>query len=306
MMTNASLIPVENLKPYKIKWRSQIHATCKRDHMLSVQRKLPLGRWHVLSTFYVSQASGQYRPAIHPYKITIVKAYDQNKVQFHLVDSSGKDLACCLRGKYVEQLKAYDEREQPLICLIRFANISEVQLTNAFDAFIVYLDPTMEEALHFKEKEIVLQEDDCNHLEIKMISKLFVANQLHLIVRDDTETCKLMLFNTVAKTIVGHEAVDLWDDSYDEVIVTYGAETFKVLEVWCGDKILKVESQSEPTSMIDTSSSTMSSCDVLMLEENSHNESEECKTPFSKRKEEDDDLPYIASTSKKLCTSIKM
>ena len=41
--------------------------------------------------------------------------------------------------------------------------------------------------------------------------------KLHLIVRDDTETCKLLLLNTVAKTIVGHEAVDLWDDSYDVV-----------------------------------------------------------------------------------------
>ena len=41
--------------------------------------------------------------------------------------------------------------------------------------------------------------------------------KLHLIVRDDTEACKLMSLNTVAKTIVGHEAVDLWDGSYDEV-----------------------------------------------------------------------------------------
>ena len=44
--------------------------------------------------------------------------------------------------------------------------------------------------------------------------------------------------------------------------VTNGAETFKVLEVWSGNEILQVESQSEPNSMIGTSSSTMSSCDV--------------------------------------------
>ena len=30
--------------------------------------------------------------------------------------------------------------------------IGEVKITNAFDASIVYLDPTMEEALKFKEK----------------------------------------------------------------------------------------------------------------------------------------------------------
>lgn len=37
-----------------------------------------------------------------------------------------------------------------------------------------------------------------------------------------------------------------------------------------------------------------------MLEGNSQNESEECITPFPKRKEEDADLPDISSTSKKL------
>ncbi|CAN6839466.1 unnamed protein product, partial [Brassica oleracea var. botrytis] len=46
-------------------------ATCKRNHILSVQRKLPLGKWRVLTMFSVSQASGQYRPTSHPYKITI-------------------------------------------------------------------------------------------------------------------------------------------------------------------------------------------------------------------------------------------
>ncbi|XP_013658519.1 replication protein A 70 kDa DNA-binding subunit-like [Brassica napus] len=504
-MTNAILNPVKTLKPYKTKWRSQvkllhswrqnisfggetlqmvltdergekIHATCKRNHIQSVQRKLPLGKWRVLTTFTVSQASGQYRPTTHPYKMTIsdetvitnsdiieddiflslakyediidgtlkthflidvmgkivslepvqtvqVKGEDRKKIQFRLVDSSGKDIACCMWGKYAEQLETYVEREQPLICLIRFAKISfyrgEVQITNAFDASIVYLDPTMEEALKFKEKlmedelplslsekrngkkEVVLQEEDWNGLEIKTISELFVANQvenckiicsieaidtdwswfyfghkgckhraikigkivpsrsnndnkqlwhcgkcqanitevvpvfkLHLIVRDDTETCKLMLLNTVGMTIVGHEVVDLWDGSYDEIEdpdllpepirdlvgksfcfgisvssdnVTNGAETFKVLEVWSGDKNLQVESQSEPNSMIGTSSSTMSSCDVLMLEVASHNESEECKTPFTKRKEEDADFPDKTSTSKKLCrASIKV
>lgn len=49
----------------------KISATCKRNNVLSVQRKLPLGKWRVLTTFSVSQASGQYRPTTHPYKMTI-------------------------------------------------------------------------------------------------------------------------------------------------------------------------------------------------------------------------------------------
>ncbi|XP_013658329.1 replication protein A 70 kDa DNA-binding subunit-like [Brassica napus] len=233
MSNNASLTPVKDLKPFKTKWRSQvkvlhswlqntgfggetlqmvltdeqgekISATCKRNHILSVQRKLPLGKWRVLTTFSVSQASGQYRPTSHPYKITIsdetvisnsdlieysiflslpryediidgtlktnflidvmgkivslepvqtiqVKGQERKKVQFRLLDANGKDLACCLWGKYAEKMEAYVEREQPLICLIRVL-IGEVQITNAFDASIVYLDPTMEKALQFKEK----------------------------------------------------------------------------------------------------------------------------------------------------------
>lgn len=43
-----------------------------------------------------------------------------------------------------------------------------------------------------------------------------------------------------------------------------------------------------------------------MLEDNSQNGSEECKTPFPKRKEGDADLPDISSTSKKLCKTIKV
>ncbi|KAH0929312.1 hypothetical protein HID58_015039, partial [Brassica napus] len=291
--------------------------------------------------------------SLEPVQTVQVKGEDRKKVQFRLVDSSGKDISCCLWGKYAEQLESYVECEQPLICLIRFAKISfyrgEVQITNAFDASIVYLDPTLKETLQFKEK---LMEDN---LPLSLIEKrngkkertgmilrsrqylnsfLQIRFKLHLIVRDDTETCKLMLLNTVGMTIVGHEAVDLWDGSNDEIEdpdqlpepirdlvgksfcfgisvssdnVTNEAETFKVLEVWFGNEILQVESQSEPNSMIGTSSSTMSSCDVLFLEDASHNESEECKTPFTKRKEEDADLPDKTSTSKKLCrASIKV
>ncbi|KAF3540362.1 hypothetical protein F2Q69_00018817 [Brassica cretica] len=164
--------------------------------------------------------------SLEPVKTVQVKGQDRKVVQFRMVDSRFAKI-CFYRG--------------------------EVQIRNAFDASIVYLDPTMEEALLFKEKlledelplaviekkngkrEVVLQEDDWKDLEIKMISELFVANQ----------------------TIIGHDAVDLWDGSYDEVEdpellpepikeivgksfcfgisvsddnVTNGADTFRVLE----------------------------------------------------------------------------
>ena len=38
-----------------------------------------------------------------------------------------------------------------------------------------------------------------------------------MVVKDDTETCSLMLLGSVAKSIVGVKADDLWDGSYGEV-----------------------------------------------------------------------------------------
>lgn len=87
-------------------------------------------------------------------------------------------------GKYAEQFEPFidDNNVENLICLIRFAKISfyqgisilkmkyylrikfifyfdikvylfvgEVQITNAFDASLVILNPTMKEAIEFKE-----------------------------------------------------------------------------------------------------------------------------------------------------------
>ncbi|KAG2274416.1 hypothetical protein Bca52824_056971 [Brassica carinata] len=99
MMTNAILNPVKTLKPYKTKWRSQvkllhswrqntsfggetlqmvltdergekIHATCKRNHIQSVQRKLPSGNG-VFSQRYRFPSIRPISPTTHPYKMTI-------------------------------------------------------------------------------------------------------------------------------------------------------------------------------------------------------------------------------------------
>uniref|UniRef100_A0A0D2ZVR4 Replication factor A C-terminal domain-containing protein n=1 Tax=Brassica oleracea var. oleracea TaxID=109376 RepID=A0A0D2ZVR4_BRAOL len=151
--------------------------------------------------------------------------------------------------------------------------------------------------------------------------------KLHVVVKDDTETCSLMLLGSVAKSIVGVKADDLWDGSYGEKIRRYyqnlsviwwespsvlgclstlhnfssGSATFLVLEVCSGDKVVSIESGSEAISEMGTTSSTMSSGGVLLLDSSS---SEDPKTPYSKRKEDDADLPDLTSTSKKLCTKV--
>ncbi|KAF8093646.1 hypothetical protein N665_0381s0006 [Sinapis alba] len=351
--------------------------------------------------------------------VLTVKAQGQDKkrVQFRLIDSQGNDLACCLWGSYAEQIEAIiDEcKDRTIVCLIRFAKISffrgEVQITNAFDASRLYINPTEPEVVELTER---LSDDhlllspfdkstgkkdgkriqyDWGEAEIRQISEVNAANQvevckiectieaidtdwawfyfgcnrhnkrvnkipkvdyekmskidkpmfrcevcnanvtnvspkfkLHLVVKDDTDSCNLMLLGSVAKSIIGISADDLWDGSYGDIEdpeilpepiralvgksfcfglsicsdnVTNGSSTFLVLEVCSGDKLMSIETDSEALSDMGTASSTMSSAGVLMLDTNSP---EDPKTPFSKRKEDDVDLPDLTSTSKKLCT----
>ncbi|KAF8115130.1 hypothetical protein N665_0030s0164 [Sinapis alba] len=329
-------------------------------------------------------------------RIIQVKNEERKRIQFRIRDNSGNDLACCLWGSYAEQLENHVQQSnlQNNVCLLRFAKINEfrdeIQITNAFDATILDLNPTMADAIDFKEKmkddplplalttkkqerrEIISVADDWNDVGISLISELFgiteiiktkivctvtaidtnwawyyigckrcshivsmltgngvrtdnplfrcnkcrtnVSNvepkfKLHLIVHDKSGTCNIMLLGSVAKTIIGSEAVELWDGSYEDVITTCsdGTDIFKVSEVWSGDIIQKIESHSEPVSQIEGGSSSLSSGGVLTLKGNT-DENSECSTPLSKRKGNESDLPEeFTSTSKKICpTAIKL
>ncbi|KAF8118672.1 hypothetical protein N665_0003s0047 [Sinapis alba] len=343
-----------------------------------------------------------------------VKGEERKRVQFRLCEKSGNEVACC---------HIAESKDQTIICLIRFAKISEfrgeLQITNAFDASVLMLNPTMEEAIDFKqqmnkvdlplallgnsdEKKIMKQNvDDWNAVDIKCISEILLADEvesykiictieainmdwgwyyfgcnkhnrrvtkvgrngsqnhvqsdkplfycdlchsntsnislkykLHVLVKDDTGSSELMLLDTVATTIIGDKAVDSWDGSYAEIEdpdilpipiknvvgksfcfglsittdnVTKGSSTFKVSEVWSGDHIHIIESLSEPVSLIETSSSTMSTSEVYLIDHNKENSSENVSTPFSKRKEANTDLNCMNSSTTKLCAkSIKM
>ncbi|KAF2546971.1 hypothetical protein F2Q70_00023400 [Brassica cretica] len=156
--------------------------------------------------------------------------------------------------------------------------------------------------------------------------------KLHMVVKDDTSTCKLIMLDSVGKLIVGCEAEELWDGSYDEIEdptdlpqpiqdlvgkslcfgitlgsenVTNGSDVFLVSQVCSGDKILQIESNSDPMTHVMDGSSIMSGGEVSVSEKNSQNSSEGTSTPFSKRKEKDE-LDQN-STSKKICSkSVKM
>uniref|UniRef100_A0A0D3ALD3 DUF223 domain-containing protein n=1 Tax=Brassica oleracea var. oleracea TaxID=109376 RepID=A0A0D3ALD3_BRAOL len=132
------------------------------------------------------------------------------------------------------------------------------------------------------------------------VTKVEPKYKLHLNVKDDSGSCKLMMLDTITSAIVGCEAVQIWDGSYDEA--NSGSNTFYVSEVSTGNDLPKLETQSEPISALDTNSSTLSSGEVLMLKPNSASLSEGFTTSTVKRKEEDAELKDITSTSKKLHT----
>lgn len=101
-----------------------------------------------------------------------------------MIPSRGLDVTCCLRRKYAEQFKPHIEsgNDQMLICLIPFpkssifrgikpsikmilktsfisvykmclsCQLGSIQITNAFDASVVTLNPTMQETIDFKQK----------------------------------------------------------------------------------------------------------------------------------------------------------
>ncbi|XP_056850733.1 uncharacterized protein LOC108820440 [Raphanus sativus] len=114
------------------------------------------------------------------------------------------------------------------------------------------------------------------------VSKVFPKFKLHLIAEDDSGKCKLVLLGTIAQELIGFQATELWDGSYDDV---------------------EIETESEPVSLVEGGSSSMSSEMVMLVDADSHTSSGDCMTPYSKRKESDNDLPDITSTSKKICTA---
>ncbi|KAG2295473.1 hypothetical protein Bca52824_042142 [Brassica carinata] len=145
-----------------------------------------------------------------------------------------------------------------------------------------------------------------------IVNVAVVIYKLHIVVQDNSGTCKLMLLDTEAEAIVGCKAIEdpeVLPEPIKELVgqsfcfgvslendnVTNGSDIFMVSQIWSGDKLLKAESHS----VVSRESSMIS---VSKSDPNSQTTSEGCSTPFSKRK--DGDLPDMSSSSKKLCTKI--
>ncbi|KAF2582386.1 hypothetical protein F2Q68_00006681 [Brassica cretica] len=317
------------------------------------------------------------------------KGNDTKRVHFRLRDTSGHEVACCLWGKYAAQFETVKEaNDENIICLIRFAKISEYrgekQITNAFDASLVFLNPTMEEALDFRQKMLndplplaILDQSnenkiitkvaqDWDEVDVRCISEIlqsFEADswkiicliesidtnwgwfyfgckrhnlrltrigrkssgkmiqsekpqfhfeicrgaclniepkfKLHLVVKDDTETCILMLLDTVAKTIIGSKAVELWNVSFNEI------EDPEVIPQPIRDLVGKSFCFGLAITNDNVNGSeTFKVSELLTIDHINENSSGDVSTPSNKRKEDECDQMDMTSTSKKLCTNI--
>ncbi|RID75261.1 hypothetical protein BRARA_B02314 [Brassica rapa] len=168
---------------------AKILCSCKMNYIQRTQRKLSLGEWRLIETFSVSQAGGH----VH------VSGKDKKKVEFRLLDINGQSIACCLWGKYVEQLEEHLQKSNdPSMILIKviipyLCFIDDVQVTNAFDASLIQLDPELPETLALKlrvsnnefalaltdtKKEKRLTKNQTvhwNNVDIKSISEIMMA-----------------------------------------------------------------------------------------------------------------------------------
>ncbi|KAF8100727.1 hypothetical protein N665_0218s0065 [Sinapis alba] len=365
MSSNKKFTLLSKVKPFKNNWRVQVkmlHSWKQTPPYADETLEIVLvdETWRVIENFKVSKSGGKYKPCSHEYKITITdktvfKGSDHHDESSFLSLADFSELS---KGKLDDKLL-----------------IGEIQITNAFDATILDLNPTMAEAIDFKEKmkddplplalttkkqerrEIISVADDWNDVGISLISELFgiteiiktkivctvtaidtdwawyyigckrfshivsmltgngvrtdnplfrcnkcrtnVSNvepkfKLHLIVHDKSGTCNIMLLGYVAKTIIGSEAVELWDGSYEDILPP------PILALVGKSFCFGVTTCSDGTDIFNVS-------EVLTLKRNTDKNSE-CSTPLSKRKGNESDLPEeLTSTSKKICpTAIKL
>ncbi|KAH0885158.1 hypothetical protein HID58_061254 [Brassica napus] len=226
--------------------------------MFRVERDLPLGVWRLITNFSLSNATGQYRPTNHAYKISIIGDSKIKDSDFHCDDM-----------------------------FFSFASFEDIEVIGQVESL--------------KDVQTVqVKQKDRKIFEFRLCDTKY---KLHIVVWNDSGTCKLMLLDTEAEAIVGCKAVELWDGSYDELAnlsvleflwkndnVTNGSDIFMASQIWSGDKLLKAESHS----VVSRESSMISGSEVSKSDPNSQTTSEGCSTPFSKRK--DGDLPDKSSS----------
>ncbi|KAF8052784.1 hypothetical protein N665_1505s0008 [Sinapis alba] len=119
---------------------------------------------------------------------------ERKKLEFTLRDISDERLPCCLWGTYAENVyTACQEAEDGfIVCLLRFAKIGnfrgEVQISNAYDASQIFINPDIAEAKAFQQRDcvdsqaITISESADNKIEKKIVRDKWMQYQLKNIV----------------------------------------------------------------------------------------------------------------------------
>ncbi|CAF1707034.1 unnamed protein product [Brassica napus] len=185
MYAAMKVTPLKDVKPFKSGWKVHVkvlhswkqykpvhgdtlemvlsdeagckkHASCKRTYMESKGRLLPTVLGGSLKTCFLIDVIGQVMD-LGDLETIQVSGKPRMKVEFTLRDMNDARVPCCLWGKFAEILYegcSIDEEGKP-ICLIRFAKIGrfrgELQITNAFEASLLLINPDIAETAAFKQ-----------------------------------------------------------------------------------------------------------------------------------------------------------
>ncbi|KAL0802546.1 hypothetical protein Bca101_057722 [Brassica carinata] len=281
MVTNSEITMLKNLKPYKTTWKiegQKIHASYKRNLTYRVQRDTKPGEWREVENFKISSARGQYRPSKFQYKITIIGDTVIRPTDYR-------------NDNHFLSLASYEEIDV-IGQVVDLGEVAMCQLTTGENR-----------------KRVQFRLRDTSGSKLACCLWGPYADQIESHVEESKSKDEPIIEDPDVlpipnKNIVGKSfcfGISIKSDN-----VTSGSDTFKVSQVWSGDHIHRIESLSEPVSMIESNSSTLSTGEDCLIDQNRESSSD-VSTPFSKRKEGDAELNDMNSTSKKLCAqSIKM
>ncbi|CAN6882525.1 unnamed protein product [Brassica oleracea var. botrytis] len=215
-------------------------------------------------------------------EVVQVLGKEKKKLELTLTDKCDQNIACCLWGRFAEQvLAAYKNAEENnILCLVRYAKINvykdkflnyifrQVQITNAFETSSVVINPDGFDVQDYLRLPT-------NELALSTVTRDVVMFKLHLLIMDDYGETRVMLLDTVAEPILGVSADVLLGGSLDE----------------------------DDDTLTNAVSSDRSSGPVSLISIESENNTCLSSTPLSKRRV-DSDLDDLSSTSKKQCFKI--
>ncbi|KAF3522458.1 hypothetical protein F2Q69_00046390 [Brassica cretica] len=133
----------------------KIHVTCKKTYIESKGRMLTIGAWRYIRNFQITLADvlGQVMDCGDVENIQCTGGKQRKKLEFTLSDINDSRLPCCIWGNLAEKLHSAINQEVGMVTML----LGELQISNAFDASQMMINPSIPEAEAFKE---LINDDD--------------------------------------------------------------------------------------------------------------------------------------------------